>query len=169
MELLDYAKLIADDGLQASQHASAMHQLEGSFRELTADIIGQFACIQYAYCHFDNALELWLESISLKRLLKPPPMGEICYLLCNAGNAYVNLNRLAEAYELFQESFNIRQKQLETSSNPEAYRDPLASNYGCLSGCLWQMNRLDEALKKANFSTELCKQVYGENGSVLAT
>ena len=96
-------------------------------------------------------------------------MSEVCYLLCNAGNAYLNLNRLVEAHELFQESFRIRQEQLQASSDREVLRDPLASNYGCLSACLWQMNRLDEALEMADYSTELCKEVYGENGAVLAT
>ena len=96
-------------------------------------------------------------------------MSEISYLLCNAGNALVNLNQLDEAYKLFQESLEMRQKELESSSDPQALKDPLAPNYGGLSGCLWQMKRLDDALQMANQSTELCEQVYGKNGPVMAT
>ena len=174
-ELLEYGEIIASTGLKALLHPrgesilTITAHLEGDFRELLADISGQFACIQYSYCKFGSALGLWEKSISIKRSLKPPPLGEISYLLCNAGNAQVNLNQLDKAYELFQKSLEIRQKELESSPNPQAFRDPLASNYGCLSGCLWQMGRLSEASELAYKSTELCKQLYGEDGPVLAT
>ena len=175
MELLEHSEAIANTSLETLQNPrgenimTATDQLEGKLQELLADILGQYACIQYFYCKFEGALGLWERSILLKKSLKPPPMGEISYLLCNAGNALINLNRLEKAYKLFQESFKIRQEELESSANPQALRDPLASNYGCLSGCLWQMRKLDEALQMANQSTELCVQVYGEDGPVLAT
>lgn len=78
----------------------------------------------------------------------------------NAGTALVCANRVQDAYEAFQDSLALVEKQIPTSNDPNQFHDDIAFNYGSLAYALIGMGRLDEAWDAAAKSTELLKQTY---------
>ena len=143
---------------------------EDTLQELNgtlADITNSLGCLELDSGLFSKALEHYLSALDMKKLI----VGEeddVCDITRNAGIAQLSLNNLEEAHSLLQEAKRLREEQLATVTDRDAFRDMLAFNYGSMSHCLMAMGMLDEAWEEATLSTELCKQIHKPDSVVLS-
>ncbi|KAL2827327.1 hypothetical protein BDW59DRAFT_160294 [Aspergillus cavernicola] len=160
LELLDQTVSVAEAAVRLAVDQPAEEQ---KLKSLLIDVINDQACIKFAECHFSKAKDLFLQSLAMKEALGSANKNEICNILTNIGNAYANLGMLDESYDYLKRAFDLRQEQLTSVPDPENYKEHLGRNWGTLSGCLWLMGKYEQAWEYAQYSTELCKQVHGDD------
>lgn len=165
LSLLDRAEGVAEEALS---HDSLEPSLDQALKSLLSDIMNDRACIKFAECHFAEARELYSKCLDLKKSMDSPSENELCLLTSNVGNAYANMGMLDESFAWLKKAFDMRQQLLQSVPDPDKFKDQLARDWGTLAGCLWLRGDFDLAWQYANYSTELCEQIYDKGNIVLA-
>ena len=134
-----------------------------------SDCTTQLGCIAHVTCRFGQALSMFIRSVDVKRSMQSVPTNGICLLLSNVGNACTCLDRLQEGYQYYEEASELRQAHITSVPDPDNFKDQPGSCYGGLSGFIRKMGKLEKAWEYANYSTKLCRQVFGKDNAILAT